>query len=242
MVNQELIDLSYNVVLKDEDDHLKVENQDIKVEDLQFMLAESIERLCSGTTPTQEYFSWFEDCADIMSHMNDGYISNADLDERNGWVSYSYTRETEIMTCLALYKSSSYPLAEKKYDFLYNKLVKLRQIRTSIIESTVGTSDEKDRKNKETEKKDDNEYLKYMSSMSNIAKNTITWNLPVSELQDLRIYHGDDYDLAGEYEYFYGQLEPHPETLALPEARTKYAFEKDLYLNNTYINSSIPPF
>ena len=54
---------------------VKVGKEEIPVEDLQFKIAESIEIINSETTSSQEYFSWFEDCAEIMRNMNDGYIN-----------------------------------------------------------------------------------------------------------------------------------------------------------------------
>lgn len=222
---RDLVKASYDVVLMDKKDIMKVGDKEIKVADLQFMLAESIELICSGTNSVQEYFNWFGECADIMSHMNDGFISDMDLDERNAWVGYSYTREAELLTCLALYKSSSYSAAEQKYDFLYNKLVKLRQMRSAILETTVGTADEQREKNEESEKK---AMPVYMDSMSKFGSKSTMWNMPVNELFELGMYHGDDYDLVGEYKYFYGKYEPVPE---LEEHREKYAFEKDLKKN-----------
>ena len=63
-------------------------------------------------------------------------VSEDDLAERNEWIEDSYSREAEILTCLGLFQNCAFPEAKKHYTNLYNKLVKLRQIRSSIKEST----------------------------------------------------------------------------------------------------------
>lgn len=212
--NDALVKLSYAVVLLPKDKNIKVNEQKVKIADLQFMTAESIENISSGTNSRQEYFSWFEDCAEIMTKMNDGYISDLDLEQRNAWIDHSYVREAEIMVCLALYKNSSYYLAEERYTMLYNKLVKLRQIRSAIIEATRPVSDEK--KEKELKNSYRAKVDKYLRNMSLFAKNSIMWNLSKNELIKLGIYHGDDFDLAQEYAYFYSLYEPQKNIKELP--------------------------
>lgn len=188
---------------------VKVGKEEIPVEDLQFKIAESIEILNSETTSSQEYFSWFEDCAEIMRNMNDGYVTDADLNDRNEWISYSYTREAEIMTCLALYQSSAFPEAKKKYDDLYNKLVKLRQIRNAIKEGTSSRSDEtRDRiKAAVSNTIDLRKAVLYLATMREFQKHGERWNMPKSTLRKLRMYRGEDDELYGEYDWFYGDYE-----------------------------------
>lgn len=188
---------------------VKVGKEEIPVEDLQFKIAESIEIINSETTSSQEYFSWFEDCAEIMRNMNDGYISDSDLNDRNEWISYSYTREAEIMTCLALYQNSTFPEAKKKYDDLYNKLVKLRQIRNAIKEGTASHSDEtRDRTRAIVNGALDlRKAAVYLAAMREFQKHGERWNMPRNTLRKLRMYRGDDDDLYGEYDWFYGDYD-----------------------------------
>ncbi|MBR1648975.1 MAG: hypothetical protein IJ689_05185 [Alphaproteobacteria bacterium] len=188
---------------------VKIGNQEVAVEDLQFQIAESIELINSETNSAQEYFSWFEDCSSILQHMNDGYVTDADLAERNDWLSDSYTREAEIMTCLGLYQSSAFPEAKQKYDQLYNKLVKLRQIRNAIKEATGSSSDEeKDRIDAALKALDYRKALMYVAAIREFQKHGERWNMPRNTLRRLNMYRGDDDDISGEYEWFYGGYEP----------------------------------
>lgn len=207
---------------------IKVGKEEVKVEDLQFKIAESIELLNSETNSSQEYFSWFEDCSEIIQHMNDGYVTDRDLNERNDWISYSYTREAEIMTCLALYQNSAFPEAKKKYEQLYNKLVKLRQIRNAIKETTGGNSDEtRERIEHMLQMVDPRKAVLFMAAMQEFKKHEERWNMPRSTLRKLRMYRGNDDDIYGEYDYFYDAYEPDydPEVI---HQREQYSYDDKL--------------
>lgn len=211
---------------------VKIGKDEVPVEDLQFKIAESIELLNSETNSSQEYFSWFEDCSQIMQHMNDGYVSDSDLAERNDWISDSYTREAELMTCLGLYQHSSFPEAKKKYDQLYNKLVKLRQIRNAIKENTPSTSDEtKERIDKSLKMMDFRKAVVLVAAMNEFKKHGERWNMPKSTLRRLRMYRGDDDDLYGEYDWFYGEYEPDYEPEEDVCIREQYSFDDSLKEN-----------
>lgn len=186
----------------------KAPNTDVKTEDLAYIVATSIETLNSETNSSQEYFSWFEDCTSILKNMNDGYISDSDLQERQEWLDYSYVREAEMMTCLALYQSSRYPGAKEKYDQIYNKLVKIRQIRHAIKDATASKSDEtKERIDKSVKMFEHQRARVYVAAFREFLKQDEKWNMPKKTLRRLNMYRGDDYDLEGEYDFFYGPYE-----------------------------------
>ncbi len=203
---------------------IKVGNQEIKNEDLQFKIAESIELLNSETNSVQEYFSWFEDCAQIIHDMNDGYVTDSDLANRNEWLDDSYTREAELMVCLGLYRNSSFPGSQEKYNQVYNKLVKLRQLRNAIKECTGNASDETRERIEHTVYAIDPETaLQYLRIMKLFHDHEQYWNMSKAQLRKMHMFRGYDDDLDGEYEYFYGQYEPdyNPENTV---KRVQYSF------------------
>lgn len=186
----------------------KAPSTDVKTEDLAYIVATSIETLNSETNSSQEYFSWFEDCTSILKNMNDGYVTDSDLQERQEWLDYSYIREAEMMTCLALYQSSRYPGAKEKYDQIYNKLVKIRQIRHAIKDATASQSDEtKERIDKGVKMFEHQRAKVYVAAFREFLKQDEKWNMPKKTLRRLNMYRGDDYDLEGEYDFFYGPYE-----------------------------------
>lgn len=204
---QEAEKVTRELVLAPKKSSIKIGNREVPVADLQFQIALTIESLGSETSSEQEYFSWFTESAEIMQHMNDGFVSEDDLAERNEWIEDSYSREAEILTCLGLFQNCAFPEAKKHYTNLYNKLVKLRQIRSSIKESTANKAD----KPQEVDiKKKENDYKKavvYVAAMREFMKRQPRWNMPKRMLQKLNVYHGDDDDLDDDYDDFYGMYE-----------------------------------
>ena len=232
-VKQEYPDLSHDevqkttreLVLAPNNSRIQVGKQEVPVEDLQFKIAESIELLNSETNSQQEYFGWFEDCSRILYNMNDGYVTDSDLRERNDWLDDSYTREAELMTCLGLYKNSTFPEARQKYDQIYNKLVKLRQLRNAIKDSTGAVSDEKkDREEAMFRVLDPQKVAQCAMVISEFQQHDPYWNLPKSKLRGLHMFRGYDDDLDGEYDYFYGRYEPDHDPSQNPPKRVGFPF------------------
>ena len=213
------------LVLAPNNSRIKVGEQEVPVEDLQFKIAESIELLNSQTNSTQEYFSWFEDCARIVHNMNDGYISDSDLTDRNSWIDSSYIREAELMTCLGLYKNSAFPEAKERYNQIYNKLVKLRQLRNAIKECTGNASDEtRERTEKIVYMVDPRTAVQYLMVIQQFQQHNQYWNMSEDQLRRLHMYRGYDDELDGEYGYFYGRYEPEQEPGTTPPKREGYPF------------------
>ncbi len=200
---QEAEKVTRELVLAPKKSSIKIGEKEVPVADLQFQIAMTIETLGSETSSEQEYFSWFTESSEIIQHMNDGFVSDEDLEERNEWLENSYAREAELLTCLGLFQSCAFPEAKRHYNNLYNKLVKLRQIRSSIKESTANKADdpkEVDMKQKE------NAYKKavvYVAAMREFLKKQPRWNMSRRTLLKLNIYHGNDDELADDYDDFY---------------------------------------
>ena len=107
-----------------------------------------------------------------------------------------------------MYQSSRYPGAKEKYDQIYNKLVKIRQIRHAIKDATGSKSDEtKDRIDQNVKMFEHQRARVYVAAFREFLKQDEKWNMPKKTLRRLNMYRGDDYDLEGEYDFFYGPYE-----------------------------------
>jgi|GEM_PF-679006 len=202
MKENEASRVSSEIAFAPKDGTVSVNNQPVKVEDMKFRIAESLELLHSETSSQQEYFSWFEDFARIMKNMGDGEVTVEDLKERNEWIENSYTREAEMMTCLGLYQSSAFPEARAKYDALYNKLTKMRQLRSAMKERTANRADKPKEEQKQQEEERKKKTHRHIQAAAMVASRAMWWNLPRKELQELNMFHGNDEDLAPNYEIF----------------------------------------
>jgi len=164
--------------------------------DLQMMMAHSIETINSETSSTQEYFRWLDDTTDILKHMNDGFVSQDDLDERNAFITMSNQREAELMVCLGLYEGSHHPQAAEKARLLRYKLQKLREMRSAIESRTRNRADV------EITRAEYNMTIPYYKMFKGLAKLPFGYDMTRQQKLSLGINHDDDDDLDEEYSFF----------------------------------------
>ena len=175
-------------------------------DDFLFNIAESLECVRCETTSQNEYFNWIDESEQIIKHMTDGNISKQDLSERNNFISMSWQRESELLTCLALYEQSDNPLAKKRHAELMLKLVRLRQLRSAVLVGTQNTSDERHLTPEQKERlRAIARVLAEMREYDEIADhhNEILLN----HLRQLRISHETDVEFYKEYSFYTRMLE-----------------------------------
>lgn len=158
--------------------------------DFQMMVASSIETINSETSSSQEYFRWLDDASEIIKNMNDGFVSEADLNERNAFIDMSHQRETELLVCLSLYSNSNNPQAAQKAEQIRYKLKKLREMRSAIENSTKNEADVK-----VTEEEYHNA-VPYYKLYKGLAKLPFGYDIPPEQKRQLGIDHEDDEDIS----------------------------------------------
>ena len=176
---QEAEKVTRELVLAPKKSSIKIGNREVPVADLQFQIALTIESLGSETSSEQEYFSWFTESAEIMQHMNDGFVSHEDLNERNEFLEMSYQREAELMVCISLYQNSVFKGAKDKANELTYKLTKLRQMRSMIKQTT------KDQADRKVEKSEYEKALEYYRAVRQLKEHDLYWNLPEPALENM---------------------------------------------------------
>jgi len=231
--NTEANRLTRELVLAPKNSTIKIGNKEVKVADLSYEIAESLEAISSETSSSQEYFSWFDESAEILKNMNDGFVTEEDFAERQDWISTSYAREAELMTCMGLYQHSAFPEAKKRYADIYNKLVKLRQIRNTIKDNTANQPD-KDKSKIDMKQKEEayKKAMLYLAVTRQFMKRSPRWNMSKNHLRKLNMYHGDDYDLAGDYDDMYDVFEDFDDRSDLDIEREIY--DQQVILENSY--------
>lgn len=238
--------LARQMSLAPKDVKLKVGNQELKVEemqyqiamdvgeDLQFQLADSYEMINSESSSSREYYRWLEETEVIIKNMNDGYVSHEDLKERNEFLEMSYQREAELMVCLALYQNSVFKGAKDKYNEMNYKLMKLRQMRSLIKQST------KDKEDRKVEKHEYEKALEYYRAVKELKEHDLYWELPITVQKNMGraayeaghdagyddnrygVYHGDDKDLQPNYVWYDWLREQMVKSMSVSEYSTQY--------------------
>lgn len=140
------------MVLQPEGRKIKIGDEEMSVGSLEARIADSIETTYCGTSSQEEYHDWINIGQEVISDMNTDGVTPSELDTKNAFLGDLNQREVELMTCLGLYQRAmaNDPRVQAKYESLYNKLQKLREIRSAVKNSTNNVADKvEDEKKKE---------------------------------------------------------------------------------------------
>ena len=126
--------------------------------DLDYMIAETLQKLYSSEDPRAEYYDWVETQQKIALDINTGGTTQEEVDARNLFIDFLDDRETEIKRIMSLYAGAAIhgqgyykDMAQEKLAFLTFKLSELRRLRTRT-EQLKNKSDEQERREQELEK------------------------------------------------------------------------------------------
>lgn len=169
-----------------------------------FDQALSIERINCETSTMNEYFTWIDEGQQIIKHMNDGFVSEEDLLEKNNFVDMSFQRETELITCLGLYDKSMQlgnKEAKVKFDELRLKLQKLREIRSSIL---ITTGNEADKKVERDEYERALHYYRLLAVMREMGERPTPSQLAEFRMRakELNVLHELDVEMLPGYSFY----------------------------------------
>lgn len=119
--------------------------------DLDFILADSLQRIESRENPKAEYYDWVEAQNRIETDLNTDGATQPEVDARNNFIDFLDDRETEMKRVIALYLSASVnskgyyqEMAKEQLHFMRFKLSELRRLRTRT-EATTNRADQKER-------------------------------------------------------------------------------------------------
>lgn len=139
-----------DLVTKPTSEKIKVGNEEVRIDDLTEYVADNIELINAGSSEygassLGEYFGWIEEAQTVIKHMNDGEVTIQDLDDKQALLTNFQQREVDLMVCLSLYRRCNLenPRIKQKFEELNKKLLRLREIRSAIENSTKDRIDEK---------------------------------------------------------------------------------------------------
>lgn len=144
---------------------------------------------------SEEYFYCLEKTTNIINHMNDGYVSEEDLTERNDFLNMLDRREAELMLSMCLYQSSRSMQAPEQMKIIRYKVQKLREMRSAIEQRT------RDESGVEIIRAEYNLAIPYYKYFKGLQKVAFGYDISREQKVDLNINHDDDYDLQEEYNH-----------------------------------------
>ena len=126
---------------------IKIGDKIVNAGDLDFSIAESLELNDSGQDPVTEYHDWVKAQDMIEDKIYSNGTTVEEINDRNFFINFMETRETEIKRIAALYSASALNanspvqrLAQEKLKFTLFKLSELRRLRDRM-KSTKSTAD-----------------------------------------------------------------------------------------------------
>ncbi len=165
---------------------IKDGGEEVLIEDLAFALADSIQRIESGTDPQEEYLEWMEKGPEIISNMNSSRADEEDLKERDDFLVNLDQREMEIKSCISLYRMSNTAAAKQRLEFLMVKWNRLMEIRSAIKSSTPNKiKTEKEKRREEAMKRRATAYIATLTIADSAVRHEEFYYLKIDEAQDL---------------------------------------------------------
>ena len=149
---------------------------------------------CGNGTPEQTFNDTLEAAAQIMKHMNDGYISTDNYNERQNFLEQISRDEFVLFSALAFWRASR-RTDSKKFDELVLNIIRLREIKDLILNYTRDAVEEEVDVAEFEQAKPIYKMLKSLQSLG------YDYNFSPKERYGLGIDHEDDADLLPDFGY-----------------------------------------
>lgn len=191
-------DLRYELARNIE--HLDPSLDQNEIDDTVSEVAMSIENINSGTNSVEEYFSWLDETTDILKNMNDGFVSEEDLELRNNFLDNANQREVELMLCVGMLEGSKHPNAEENARRIRYKLQKLREMRSAVEFATRNQSDV------EISRAEYERAIPYYKMFKALQKLPFGYDVNRAQKESLGLNHDDDDDLSEDYNHYHNVI------------------------------------
>ena len=181
-------------ILAPEDYVVEFNNSTYTQKQLFMKIAQQMIESAIDETPQETFYNTLERAAEIIKHMNDGYISKEDYEEKIIFLQTINRQEFMLFAALAL-RNSAHEKGGKSFDELILIIIRLREINDLIVNYT---------RNDEEKVVDQAEYeqakpiYKMLKSLQNLG---YEYNFSLRERTSLGIDHEQDTDLTELFNY-----------------------------------------
>lgn len=140
------------------DKKVKVGSDEFTAGDFKYSLARSMDSMDRGVSRENEYHTKvIGDAQKIIIDMTTNGVTVDELKARNNYLKFTYQREAECMTYLSIYASSQHPDAKARYNELYKRLQKIREMRSAVTNATKSVADKVEKEQKKLDMQGKNE-------------------------------------------------------------------------------------
>lgn len=180
------------VILAPNDYTVEFGNKTYEKFEIMYMLAKELTLSCVYDSPEKTHYDILENAANIMKHMNDGYISTEDYEERSEFLDMTDRYEFTLFAAYCLLRLTGSDETER-LDELRLNITRLREIRDLIQNYT---RDEVDAEVGREEYERAKPIYKMLKSLQGLGYD---YNFSPKERASLDIDHEDDSDLSDSF-------------------------------------------
>lgn len=149
---------------------------------------------CAGDSPQKAYESHIESVAEIIKHMNDGYISEQDYNERREYLQLAGRCEFMLFTAMAMLKTAAD--TETSFSEITLNIIRLRETQDLILKFT------RDTPNIEISRDEFERARPIYKMLKSLQGLGYDYNLSPKERTNLGIDHSGDNDLTDSFNYY----------------------------------------
>jgi hypothetical protein len=177
-------------------DDYTVEFEDTSYDKKQMMdlIARALIALCIDGSPQETFNQSIEYVANVIKHMNDGYITKEDAEERNAFLKKAARCEFDLFTAYAFRQIVGEQSSETMHELKLN-IIRLREFQ-DLIENY--TRDEAEAEVSREEFEQARPIYKMLKSLQSLGYD---YNFSPRERESLDIDHEDDADLGDDFHY-----------------------------------------
>ena len=182
------------VILAPDDYTVEFEDASYDKKQMTDLIAKALIALCITGSPQETFEKTIEDVANIIKHMNDGYITNEDAQERRDFLANAARREFDLFVAYALRHAGGQYDMEKMRELKLN-IIRLREFQ-DLVESY--TRDEVEVEVSREEFEQARPIYRMLKSLQSLGYD---YNFSPRERESLNIDHEDDNDLDDDFNY-----------------------------------------
>ena len=150
---------------------------------------------CANNNPQKVFSEIIEQAAEVIKHMNDGYISDEDFELREAFLKRAEHHEFVLFSSLALYKASDLQNDDIYHELLLN-IIRLREYQDLVLNYT------RDEKNIEIDRDEFQRALPVYKMLKSLQALGYDYNFSPKERAAMGIEHDDDEDLTNSFNYY----------------------------------------
>lgn len=182
------------VILAPDDYTVEFEDTSYDKPQMMDLIARALIGLCISGSPQETFERTIESAANIIKHMNDGYITKEDAEERKAFLTEAARKEFDLFTAYAFRQVSGEYDTDKLHELKLN-IIRLREFQDLIMNYT------RDEAEKEVSREEFEQARPIYRMLKSLQGLGYDYNFSPRERESLDIDHEEDDDLSDNFNF-----------------------------------------